>query len=461
MYIAKILGDVKISLPQMLDARERRVARQKEMLNGANCLISFTLNMPGEIKRFPLAEKFFARGLSRLKRSLAREGIEILQEKCFIEDTGCEAFLALDSDPLKIKRLTSMLEESSSASRLYDMDVLDVSGTKISREKIGLPARRCIICGRTVNECAPKRLHSASELSSAAVRLMWDEEIEIFAEKIAGAAQRAMLYEVCVSPKPGLVDRFNNGSHSDMSIFSFVDSACVLRPYFRKCVEHGMEHADVAPEIFFHLLRMPGMEGEDAMFAATGGVNVHKGAIFSVGVLCAARGRLWARGEAASRGRLAEMVRAMLADLAEDFRTNANSIGRKIFRTMGVTGIRGEASAGFPSIEAGLALLEKLFERGYSVNDAAAVVLLHLICTVEDTNMIKRSSLKRFREIQAQLHTFLQKEPAPSADTIAKIDRQFILENLSPGGSADMLVLTLMLYFWKDLQDEIAPVIKM
>ncbi len=458
MDIAKILGDVKISLPQMLDARERRVARQKEMLGGVSCLVSFTLNMPGEIKRFPLAEKFFARGVARLKRSLARSGVEILQEKNFIEDTGCEAFLALDADPSKIKHLTSMLEESSPASRLYDMDVLDANGRKISRGEIGLPPRRCIICGREVTECAPQRLHSAAELSCAAARLMWDEEIEIFAEKIACAAQRALLYEVCVSPKPGLVDRFNNGSHRDMDIFSFLDSACALMPYFRRCVELGIENAEIATGELFQLLRLPGMEAEETMYAATGGVNVHKGAIFSIGVLCAARGYLWARGEIANREQLAKTVREMLTGPMEDFRTNVNSVWRKSFRSTGVMGIRGEAAAGFPSVEAGFRMFEALLDQGCSVNDAAAVVLLHLLCIVEDTNMIKRSSLKRFREIQARIQASLENNPTPSAGPIERLDRQFILENLSPGGSADMLALTLMLHFWKDFQNEITPV---
>ncbi len=460
MDIAKILGDVRISLPQMLDARERRVARQKEMLSGESCLVSFTHNMPGEIKQFPLAEKFFRRGLARLKRSLVRAGIKILQEKCFIENTGCEAFLALGAEPSKIKHITSMLEESSPASRLYDIDVLDADGKKISRGEIDLPPRRCIICGREVAECAPQRLHSATELSRAAARLMWDDEIDFFVEKIAGAAQRALLYEVCVSPKPGLVDRFNNGSHRDMDIFSFVDSACTLRPYFRQCVEFGIENAEIAPEELFQLLRLPGMEAEDAMYAATGGVNVHKGAIFSLGVLCAARGRLWAQGEIADRERMAETVRAMLVDLMEDFRTNVDSVGRKSFRSTGVMGIRGEAAAGFPSVEAGLRVFGELLKRGCSVNDAAAAVLLHLICAVEDTNMIKRSSLKRFREIQAQLYASLQDNPAPSLEAISKLDRRFICENLSPGGSADMLALTLLFYFWKDFQDEVVPIAK-
>ncbi len=444
----------------MLDARERRVERQTRMLEtGAKCLVSFTLNMPGEVKRFPLAEKFFLRGLARLRRSLARAGIEPKKELRFIEDTGCEAFLAVDAEPSAVKRITSALEESSEASRLYDMDVLDAAGKKVARGDIGLPPRRCIICGREVMECAPRRLHSAEELACAAVRLMYAEELDLFAEKTAGAAQRALFCEVCVSPKPGLVDRFNSGSHRDMDLFSFVDSTCALRPYFRRCVMLGAENADAAPETLFYLLRLPGMEAEETMLAATGGVNVHKGAIFSVGVLCAARGRLWALGETAETDLLSKTVRDMLAGLKGDFESpSADTAGKRIFRGTGVTGIRGEAAAGFPSaVGTGLPALESLLESGLPLNDAAAAVLLRLICEVEDTNMIKRSSLERFREIQAEIRGLLEKTPAPSTETIAALDARFIRENLSPGGSADMLALTLLFRFFGEFQNDVAP----
>jgi holo-ACP synthase/triphosphoribosyl-dephospho-CoA synthase len=460
MNIEKIMGSRRITLSQMLDARERRANRQREMLrSGAECLVSCTLNMPGEIKQFPLAQAFFAQGLARLEKTLSCIGADIKSERRFLDDdTGSEAFLAVQCDPVRVKMATCALEESSPASRLYDLDVLDAQGQKISRTQLGLPERKCIICGRPVMECAPRRIHTAEELSHAAVRLMYDDLTAAFAGKIAEAAQKALLYEVCVSPKPGLVDRFNNGSHQDMNLYSFVDSACALYPYFRQCVLIGAENALLEPSHLFQLLRVPGMEAEQVMYEATGGVNVHKGAIFSMGTLCAARGQLWNRGETAVPEKLMMTVQSMLKWVCDDFKRPARTAGEKIYQRSGVKGIRGEAASGFPAVtKLGLPLLERLLGEGISVNDAAAVVLLHLICAVEDTNMIKRSSVERFREVQREISVLLQEVPVPPPERIAALDRQFIAENLSPGGCADMLALTLLLHFLRPFENEISP----
>ena len=94
---------------------------------------------------------------------------------------------------------------------------------------------------------------------------------------------RALLYEVCATPKPGLVDRHNCGSHRDMDIFTFVDSTAALAPYLEDAVRLGQESAALPPEETFRRLRHRGFLAERGMFRTTGGVNVHKGAIFSVG----------------------------------------------------------------------------------------------------------------------------------------------------------------------------------
>ena len=460
MNIEKITGSRRVSLGQMLDARERRAERQRRMLQaGTECLVSYTLNMPGEIKQFPLARAFFVKGLERLKKILLRIGADIKDEKLFLDEaTGSEALLAVAHSPAEVKMAACAIEESTAASRLYDLDVLDADGQKISRTQLGLPERKCIICGRPVVDCAPARVHSAEELSHAAVRLMYDDLAAAFAEKTAEAAQKALLYEVCVSPKPGLVDRFNNGSHHDMNFYSFIDSACALRPYFRQCVLIGAENAQLEPQKLFGLLRVPGMEAEQRMYDADGGVNVHKGAVFSVGLVCAARGRLWSRGESGCAENIMETVKTMLKRVCDDFSCPDASAGQKIFHESGVTGIRGEAAAGFPAAAGlGLPVFEQLLSQGCTVNDAAAVTLLHLICVVDDTNMIKRSSLKRFREIQRQIGDLLQDDPVPAPEKTAALDRQFIAENLSPGGSADMLALTLLLHFLRPFENEKCP----
>ncbi len=103
------------------------------------------------------------------------------------------------------------------------------------------------------------------------------------------------MYEVCTTPKPGLVDRHNNGSHRDMDLFTFLDSTTALLPYWHQAVSIGQETAGLLPEETFARLREAGLAAERAMFRATGGVNTHKGAVFSLGCVLGAAGRLWTR----------------------------------------------------------------------------------------------------------------------------------------------------------------------
>lgn len=459
METEKLLNGHEVSLAEVLDARERRAARQKKMLKGGGgTLVSYTLNMPGPIKQFPLARAFFTRGLKRLERSFARAGVGVGAKEVFSEPTGNEAFLSVAAPAPEVKKIACALEESSPASRLYDMDVLDGSGVKMERSAVGWPPRRCFVCGRPVVECAPRRVHGADELARAAAALMYEDECARFCSRVARTAQRALLYEVCVSPKPGLVDRFNNGSHRDMDLFTFIDSACALSSYFAACARMGIEGADRAPGDLLRALRLPGMEAEDAMFAATGGANTHKGAIFSFGALCAARGALWAAGAAAPPGAVAREASRVVSGVTREFTPSGRTAGQRIFRDSGVTGARGEAEAGFPSV-VGLALplFEKALASGRSLNDAAVAALLRLIAAVDDTNMIKRSSLARFRQIRGRVGELTAREPFPSVGTASELDREFIAENLSPGGCADLLAITLFLHFLRESEDETAP----
>ena len=115
---------------------------------------------------------------------------------------------------------------------------------------------------------------------------------EADSKTIARLACQALLYEVATTPKPGLVDRANSGSHRDMDFFTFQASAAALWPYFARCAEIGMDTHSLPPEETFSRLRTPGKLAEGDMLRATAGVNTHKGAIFSMGILCGALGRL-------------------------------------------------------------------------------------------------------------------------------------------------------------------------
>ncbi|WP_241015220.1 triphosphoribosyl-dephospho-CoA synthase, partial [Burkholderia sp. Ac-20379] len=104
------------------------------------------------------------------------------------------------------------------------------------------------------------------------------------AEAIAGFAERCLRLEVRTWPKPGLVSHVDQGSHDDMDAATFARSAAAIRPFLAELAQAGAARAEMAA------LRRIGLRAEHAMLAATGGVNTHRGAIFGLGLLCAAAG---------------------------------------------------------------------------------------------------------------------------------------------------------------------------
>lgn len=108
---------------------------------------------------------------------------------------------------------------------------------------------------------------------------------------VAECALEALLLEVAATPKPGLVDRRNNGAHRDMNFYTFIRSALSLRPHFALMAQAGQDLAEKTPQELFNHVRLLGLAAEKDMFAATNNINTHKGALFALGLLCAAAGR--------------------------------------------------------------------------------------------------------------------------------------------------------------------------
>ena len=129
---------------------------------------------------------------------------------------------------------------------------------------------------------------------------------------------------------------------------------------------------------------------------------------------------------------------------------SAKTFGEEIYARYGITGARGEAESGFPSvINCGLPRLEEALSNGLDFNHAGCCVLLHLIAAQDDTNLIHRGGRGQQLEIRQQLSAMLADDPFPATETLLRLDQDFIEKNLSPGGSADLLSLTYFLYFLK------------
>lgn len=440
-----------VELSQMLEARERRVQRQHELLERYRLpLISFTMNIAGPVKNSPSIRQGFALGRDLLFGQLARIKASIVHYEEIDEDTGCEGLYVVDSSGAALKALTLEIEDHTELGRLFDMDVLDLNGEKYARP---VP-RRCLICGKPAQECARSRTHTVPELQQKTHELLTQGLNRRDADMIAGLAVRALLYEVAVTPKPGLVDREGNGSHHDMDFYTFLASASSLFPYYSECFTIGRQTAADPAPFSFSRLRVPGKLAEGEMLRVTGGVNTHKGAIFTLGIICGALGRM-SRGNwhspadvLAEASRMTQDVEKELSGLTEE---SAGTAGQRIFVRCGITGVRGQAAAGFPTVlQYGLPVLEDGLKQGKSNDEAGTAALLAILSRTTDTNMISRGGLETEIEKRSQLEKLLQVNSFPDRETLKALDREYTLENLSPGGSADLLALCWVLHFLKE-----------
>ena len=263
------------------------------------------------------------------------------------------------------------------------------------------------------------------------------------------AASNALLGEVMATPKPGLVDRSNNGAHRDMNLFTFLRSASAILPYLQEMAETGLSW-DASPQELFSALRPAGREAERAMFRATCGVNTHKGAIFSLGLAVAAAGARYRKTGRLNAGEILEFCGEMTGEaLEKEFAridpSNPATHGERLYLAYGVRGIRGEVQRGFPSVrEHALPMLRELRKQCATPDQALVQTLLCLMANVDDTNVLHRSNLETMRRVQARARAALGIGGMFTDEgraEILRMDRDFICRNVSPGGCADLLAV--------------------
>lgn len=454
-----------VSMAKILDARENRVQIQQEMLQKSpSCLLSFTLNIPGSVKVFPYTKWTYEVGISIISKGISLLNGVIIEQKEVKKDTGWEAFFALNLHPEDMKSYLLEQEEQHPLGRLFDFDILRADGSKLSRQELGFLERTCLLCGNPAFLCGRSRTHSAQELLAKEIEIMENFFVFRLSNHIGLLMQKALFYEVNTSLKPGLVDRLHNGSHKDMRLSTFINSAYSLTDYFCQCVKEGLSCDCSKKELplLFQKLRGIGKQAEKNMLFATQGINTHKGIVFSGGILCAAIGYYISTNSKDISSEnfllsLPEICRCMLPELLSDYLTltpdTAKTNGEKLYLKYKITGIRGEAKEGFPHLfNVGFPLFQAVLKKGFSLWQAGLITLLHYIAYTEDTNLIIRSDYQLACKIQKDLQQFLAHATyEEQLSILPKLDAFFVSRNISPGGSADMLALTYFLYFIQNI----------
>ena len=458
------MNGIEVTVEDMMQAREARFAMQRTLLaryEGA-VLACLTMNVAGPVKTTPAIERAFEWGMAQIRAVLS--GHAVLFSASIRERTGPEAVFAVRADAAEIKRRLCALEDGCAMGRLLDIDVIAENGEKIARTQLGLPPRKCLLCGQDAPVCARSRAHTVAALFQRTHAIIDAHFADAYARRVGEQAQRALLCEAAITPKPGLVDRANAGAHEDMDVFTFIDSACALRTYFEACAREGLARRGGNAQACFDALRTPGLLAEDAMKRATHGVNTHKGAIFSLGICAAALGMGY-DGEtsdpAAALARCGEMTRArMQEELARMDRQEARTFGEEIYKKSRVGGVRAEAAGGFASVrETALPRLRAALDAGLSLNDAGLCALVALMARTQDTNAVRRGGAEAagaLRRAAAEMDAGISAAIADGTigakmDAIrarlVRWDEAFIRARISPGGCADLLALTLLAHF--------------
>jgi [citrate (pro-3S)-lyase] ligase len=251
---------------------------------------------------------------------------------------------------------------------------------------------------------------------------------------IAHMATDALRAELNTTPKPGLVDRNDNGAHKDMNLAMMSRSIDALQPYFVKLALLGCK--DVMPET--EEVRHIGIEAERAMLNATGGVNTHRGALFSMGLTTLAAAWCMAHDGTVDEKQLQNLI----MQVATGFAPTAGTHGNDAVNAHRVTGALDLAKAGYG----------QLFSdwlpayRGFLAEDAETArhrLLLLIIGQLDDTNVIHRVGYGQAQQVKQEAQALLGNF---SIQGLEAMNRDYIARNVSPGGSADMVALTIFIH---------------
>ena len=288
----------------------------------------------------------------------------------------------------------------------------------------------------------PRLEKNGSHISASAVRHMLDNGRLKEAMKLVPAttvpylvawlADNALKQELILTPKPGLVDTHDNGSHSDMGITIMLKSINVLRSYFVKLAV--ISYSDSLPEV--SQLQNMGIDAENEMLAATGGVNTHRGALFSMGLaVVAACHNLYLHNS----DNIIEQWSKTVADIAMQLPGSSNSHGVSVKEKYNVSGALAMARSGYQELTTN-------WLRFYLYNiiepHIKHMTLLYIMCSLDDTNVIYRVGYEKAQQVKQEAAHLLENF---SFEGLEQMNCRFIEANISPGGAADMLSLTFFL----------------
>ena len=420
-----------VSLNEMMAERERRADKSSLLIqqNKGKTVICMTMNLVGEYKQLALSHAAFCHHFKLVKLALS-----CIHAEAEHLPTGDVAFFITDVPAQTAKMLCERIEDNGTIGRLFDIDVFDSQGVKLSRNT----PRKCMLCERNAAECARSRAHGVEKVRERTQQIL----SSFFASDITAMALDALIEEVDTTPKPGLVDRNNSGANPDMSYNMFIKSAEAIALYMGKIFEIASSFSSIDSKLA-EAVRSIGITAEAAMYKATGGVNTHKGAIYSIGLLSAGIGFTLSYG-----GSFTDAVDAA-AQLALELSytvTDTQTHGLAMCKKYGVTGARGEAIGGFHTVLYAFERIKHYIDDcGLDSNTAYPLAINDVMSVMKDTNVLHRAGMDGLEFLHREAREIGEMRENQRIDDMLQLDKDLIERNISPGGCADALACALFL----------------
>ena len=367
---------------------------------------------------------------------------------------GCDAagdFYLVPCSPnglslLQIKNVCENFEQDHPLGRFIDADLNDQNGVSVTSDKLKL----CFFClERPAIECRRENAHDHEELRSFMFPKMagysrQKEEVSLL-KNLAALAQRALLYEISLTPKPGLVDKFSNGSHQDMNYLTFINSIAAISPWFGELASEGFSFRDNDLTKALPIIRKIGLQMESAMFEAANNANTQKGIIFLMGLSLFACGKLYSQCDQFSIEKFRFTISSICKDLVRKEMADKSRLdkshGEDVFLKYGFSGARGEAESGFQTVfEFGLPQLTGAAELS---EELMIKCFLAIASNNNDTNILYRSNPGVLSEFKKLCKNALEDFNDDNYSLVIDFCKN---ENISPGGSADLLAVTIFVW---------------
>jgi holo-ACP synthase CitX len=402
---------------KILLGREERALLIKKYLNDYKTVVSLKANMPGNDKNSYLSYLLINAFSFLISKFKCEE-----YSYNYNNDGPFVLFLFKEDISKDIKLKCIEIEETHSLGRFVDIDVYNTQGSSARNKK-----RKCLICNDIAFNCMKINKHSSHEI----IDIIEKETKDYYYHKLDEMIDESILAELNLDPKFGLVTPNSSGSHPDMNYDLMIKAKNAIKPkiigLFFKSLERNYNKS------LLESLKNIGKSAETDMFKATGGINCYKGLIFNLGIVISAYAIKISRY---SYDNIFTISKNIAQDLVKDYNFDSQSFGDMAYRKFGIFGIRGEALSGFKNVQNGINLLRNFNSK------TLLELLVYYIIHIEDTTLLKRA---KDINLYNSVKKMFSKLDLNSNEQINLLNDFCIGNNLSFGGSADLLVVSVFL----------------